>query len=240
MAFTCRRSDLWWASSSARPVEELVVGQRPSGRGLRRDASRRLLRFVIGVEDGLPGEHGPQDPRVLVGQSHDALLPAQALPQLHQPPADAIGSFARTHDGRLRALDQQGAQVVVAALGDAAQAGLAPCGVLAGHQSEPRAELSGVGELPEVAHAGHDSRSGGRTDTAQRGGLLRALIGAHVGGDALIAPGHLQFDVDPVQMGPLQRQASDGWQLVRGVFDDIGQCAVKGVRASAGRADRIP
>jgi hypothetical protein len=54
------------------------------------------------------------------------------LGDLHQPQADAVGAFVRGHHRRFGALDQQGAQVVVAALGDAPQLGLAAGGVLAG------------------------------------------------------------------------------------------------------------
>jgi hypothetical protein len=57
------------------------------------------------------------------------------------PTRDGVIALVRRPHHRLGALDQQRAQVVVAAFGDASQAGLAAGGVLAGYQTEPGAEL---------------------------------------------------------------------------------------------------
>ena len=58
----------------------------------------------------------------------------------------------RAHHRRLRTLDQQAAQVVVAAFGDAAQVVLAAARMLARHQADPGTERCAAPELLEVAH----------------------------------------------------------------------------------------
>jgi len=75
------------------------------------------------------------DAGVLVGHGHARLLPARARGQLWQPFAGRVVALARAHHRRLRTLDQQRAQVVVAPLGDTPQAGLAAAGVLARHEA---------------------------------------------------------------------------------------------------------
>ena len=110
----------------------------------------------------------------------------------------------RRHHRGLRALDQQAAQVDVAALGLqgkgplhpcwAAQAGLAAAGILARRQADPGPELRAVAELLEVAHRGHHGRGRHRADAHQRGGLLHSGILFGVPGDALIAPGDVLIE----------------------------------------------
>ena len=68
---------------------------------------------MVGIEAQAPGEHGPEDAGILVGQGHDRLLPASAALELHQPLADAVLAFLGGHDGRLGALGEQGAQIGV-------------------------------------------------------------------------------------------------------------------------------
>ncbi len=143
-----RRSDLFNPSSMSRPAGKLVSDSTKSSGALRLDAQ------VVGIEGLTPRHHRPQDARVLVGQRNHRLLPTGAFAQRQRPLRDPVLSSVRRHHGRLRPLDQQRAQVGVAALGDAAQAGLAAAGVLARRQADPRAELSAVPELPEVVHGG--------------------------------------------------------------------------------------
>lgn len=79
---------------------------------------------MVRIERLAPGHHGPQDACVLVGQRHDRLLPARAIPQRRCPGRDPVGSSVRRHHGRLGALDEQRSQVGVTALGDAAELAL--------------------------------------------------------------------------------------------------------------------
>ena len=214
---TCRRSDLWWLSALARPT------QRINSSRLRLVARHGYLGHMVGTEHTVARKHRPQDARILVGQRRHGLLPTDTFLQLHQPLADAVVAFGRAPHGRLGTLDQQGAQVVVATLGDAPEPGLAPGGVLAGHQAEPGAELARVGKLAEFAHAGDQSRRGGGANAQQRGRLARPRIGAYMGGNALVAACDLQIDVDPVQMRALQGQPCHAGDLVAGVLDHAGQ-----------------
>lgn len=163
------------------------------------------------------------DASVLVGERHYGLLPADAFFQSHQPLADAVSSFACVHHCRLGALYQQGAHIVIAALGYPAQLGHVAGGVLAWHQPVQSAELLGAVELPEVADAGHQRRCANRADAVQRCGFGRALVAAGVRLDAIVAPLHLQIRVDPVQVGALQHQLRDAAQFVVGVLQHIGQ-----------------
>ena len=196
------------------------MSQSRSSHGSRR---RGLDRDVVGVEASASGEHGPQDAGVFVGHGDYCLLPARALAQAKRPLRELVLPLMRRHHGRLRPLDEQGAQVLVPALGDVPEAGLAAAGVLLRHQPQPGAELPGVGELPEVAHAGHDGRGGDRTDAGQACDLHRLGVRLDVCGNALIAPGNVRLDLQPVQVRSLQGQSGEIVQLVGRVLDDIGQ-----------------
>ena len=103
----------------------------------------RLLADVLRVEALLARHHRPQDASVLVGHRNTGFLPAHPDHPLRQPARCRVVAFARAHHRRLRALDQQCAQLVVAPLGDPPQAGLAAAGVLARHDAQPGAELVG-------------------------------------------------------------------------------------------------
>ena len=80
-------------------------------------------RHVMRIEALPSGQHGPQDARVLVGQRYHRLLPANALFELHDPLGDRVTALVRRHHGRLVALDQQGAQVLVASFRDVPEHG---------------------------------------------------------------------------------------------------------------------
>lgn len=56
---------------------------------------------MVWVEQAIAREHCPQDARVLVGQRHDCLLPADTLFELHQPLANAVAAFAGARDSGL-------------------------------------------------------------------------------------------------------------------------------------------
>jgi hypothetical protein len=107
---------------------------------------------MLGVVVDSPRQHRPQNAGVLVGQRHQSLLLSDTVAQLQQPLRDAVIAIGRGQQSGLGALDQQGAQVVIAALGDATQPVFAAGGVLARHQSNPGAELACALELVHVAH----------------------------------------------------------------------------------------
>ncbi len=91
--FTGRRSDLWWASSGARPVGKVVDRVGASGCGLRsrRAASRRHRRYVVVVERGVSGQHRPQYPCALVGRRH-----TRAEAMVGPTPSNVVAFFGRS------------------------------------------------------------------------------------------------------------------------------------------------
>ena len=148
--------------------------------------------------------YGPQNPRVLVGQCYSRFLPATTFAQSLRPLRDGVIVVLAGQHGRLRTLYQQGAQVVVAALGDAAQTGLAATGILFGCQSQPGAELSAILELFEVTDGSHDSGGGDGADAFEFGGALNLFIVFLVGSNALVAPLDMHLQLSPVFLGSLQ------------------------------------
>lgn len=178
---------------------------------------------MVRIERGTALNHGPQDAGVLVGQRDGGLLPARAGVQRHLPAADRVAAPGRTEHGRLGTLDQQAAQVVVAPFGDTREPGLAASGVLARRQAQPRAELVGAVELPEVADTRRQGAGGDRPDAHERGGPLSSLVVSQVCGDALVAPLEFLLQRDPMLVCPLQRQTRDAGQLVGRVLQHLGK-----------------
>ena len=119
---------------------------------------RRLDADMLGIEALLTRHHCPKDSGVLVGHGHAGFLPAHPLNELFEPAAGGVVALVHTHDGGLGTLDQQRAQIVVAALGDTPQAGLAAGGVLARHDAQPGTKLPAGLELIEVSHRGGERR----------------------------------------------------------------------------------
>ena len=180
--------------------------------------------------------------RVITAHRMRAFLLAMATQAFCQPTRAVsctsqreVGSSrlsARHHRG-LGALDQQRAQVVVAALGDAPQTGLAAAGVLARHHAQPGAELVAALELLEVAHAGRQRR---RTEFADADDLGRALgrrAGAHMLADLLVAPAQVLVELAPVIERALQHQPRRGAEFVAGILDHVGQHRAQHLRALA-------
>lgn len=95
---------------------------------------------------------------VLVGDRDQHLPKRQARMQRLDPALLGRGPVAtdgpRALQGAARTLDEQGAQVALAAAGDRAQARHAAAGVLRRRQSQPRGELPAVAELAAVADGG--------------------------------------------------------------------------------------
>ena len=77
----------------------------------------RLDAYMLRVECFCLSHHRPQDVSVLVGQRHGSLLPARSFAQRRRPLRGRIAALVRAHHRRFRTLDQEAAQVVVAALG---------------------------------------------------------------------------------------------------------------------------
>ncbi len=117
--------------------------------GARVTPGLTLMWFGLNFSPRVMTAH--RDAGVLVGQGHDGRLPARTLLERQGPSGDGVAARMGGVDHRFGALDQQGAQVGVAAFGDRAQATLAAAGVLFGREAEPGAELGAALELLEVA-----------------------------------------------------------------------------------------
>ena len=213
----CRGS--WWCSGRA-------GGQ--AGR-CRRDPlrggllGRRLEADVFGVEAFFARHHRPQDAGVLVGHGHAGLLPSHARRQLRQPARGRVVASVGGHHRRLGALDQQRAQVVVAAFGDAPQTGLAAAGVLAWHQAQPGAELVAALELLEVTHAGGQRRRTEFADPDDFGRTLGRRAAAHMLADLLVAPAQVLVEFAPMIERALQHQPRRRTEFVAVILDHVGQ-----------------
>src|SRR3984893_9754091 len=82
-------------------------------------------------------KHGPDDPCVLVGARRRLTVEAAPLPKLVDPLIVEIGLVRRRPHNRPRAVDEQAAPVLVAALRDAHQHLAIPAGELSRDKTDP-------------------------------------------------------------------------------------------------------
>ena len=91
-------------------------------------------------------QHAPGDARELVGQRGRQHIPVQPRGRCHQPAAEAcLVPVVWALQKSLRAAHEQGAQVAVATLGEAAQDRAVAGRDLLGHQPEPGGEVAAFG-----------------------------------------------------------------------------------------------
>ena len=140
-----------------------------------------------GVVD-VVGEHRPDLPGVFVRNDHQRLAERQPRIERADPALLGRGLIEGAGLGALQAaagaLDQQGAQVGVAAAADAAQPRMPAAGVLGGYQAQLRRHLPAIPELARLGHRGHGGIGGDRAHTDQVARPLAAHILARVVGDA--------------------------------------------------------
>jgi hypothetical protein len=134
------------------------------------------LRRQLGSIRVVAGEHGPDDPRVLVRQrySHDVRMPPFAHPA--EPKASLVLLAMRLAEHGPCAVDHERAQVAVAALADAEQPGAAASRSLPRHEPQPCRELPAVAEACPVAHRGHQRRRRDRPDAFDPADTLADLV----------------------------------------------------------------
>ncbi len=180
---------------------------------------------VVGVEGLAVMVGGPKAPDGLVGEGDGGLVVADAVGQVDYPGLCSVEDLALFEgapgggERRSGAMDEQGAQIAVAALGDASQAPGIAAGVLARREAEGAGEVTSGVEAGEFAEAGAECGGGDQADT---GGLLVALA-------ADVAPGKgLQFAFDVLHAGFAERDlleqmaeavAQGHRQIVVGVFE---------------------
>ena len=123
-------------------------------------------------------EHGPHDPRILVGERDSRDIGMPPLPQLPKPEASGIllaGCFA---EHSANAMDHQCAQIAIATFADTEQAGSPSTGSLFRHQAEPSRELTAVLEAGSIAHSSNQGGCRHRADAFDLSKPLALLAGA--------------------------------------------------------------
>lgn len=125
-----------------------------------------------------PTQQSPGDPGQLVGERHDHRVAMASRQQAAQPRPErglALGQWRQRRSG---AVDQEGAQIGVAALADPEQPRLAASGVLARNQAKEGAQIAGVAEvLPGRPRRRAPSRSERRRPVSRSAaGLLRRCV----------------------------------------------------------------
>ena len=167
-------------------------------------------------------QHRPCGPRHPVRQRHRRHVLVTPLQQTLQPPAATVrlllpGSMGNHHPG---AMDQQAAQIPVAAFRDPQQPVLPPGRVLPRYQAEPGRALPTVAEHARIPHGGQQHGGRHRAHPGDRHQQLRLLV----------LPGYLLnhpvvFLHPPVHVHQLvvqlrQHIQEPGWQ------GDVGRAAV--------------
>lgn len=152
-------------------------------------------------------EQGPDGTGVFVGQGYGRLVPGFRLLQRFGPAAARVGAPGRVAQFAACAVDEQRAQLNVAAFVDAPEPRFPAGGVLSRRESDPGGELAIVAEIVAVSDRGDDDRGGDRSDAAQDGDASCALVVADEGLDLAVegedalmqAP---QFGVEFVEQRP--------------------------------------
>jgi hypothetical protein len=144
IGFSTRRSDLFrhHAWSTAVPGDLLSLGLR-----------RNRQRFIVTAAP----PHGPGDASELVGQSDRSLVVPTPSLELQSPGTKAIVLLGLLGVAQHRAgtVDQQHAEVGVAAFGDATETLAQAARVFAGCQPKVAREMSARGKARHVAHESH-------------------------------------------------------------------------------------
>ena len=114
----------------------------------------RLCRdWVAAFERRLLAQGRPCDPCQLVCQRDDDGIAVDSALDHSCQPAPQWGLASRQRRQCCPgAVDEQGAQVGIASLGDAEQPRLAAGSMLTGHQAEPGTQVSGFGKAAGIAH----------------------------------------------------------------------------------------
>ena len=97
----------------------------------------------MGIERFVVAQQAPGDAGELVGQCDGELVPMQPPRRSVEPRAEALsGPVVRAHQENLCCLDQQRAQILAAALGNAAKDRPAARTVLSRHEPQPAGKIA--------------------------------------------------------------------------------------------------
>ena len=165
IGLTRRRSGLWWLSTNARPTKlgtrVATVDRASRCSGFAPSCWHR--RQMVRIDRRAAGEHCAHDARVLVGQRHHRLLPADALFQMHRPPADAVAAFGRGHADQRRSRATPGRSLVASSI--TVHSTVRSASGLRGKlrpnsATSPQMRLSARGVPPRTPRAAGERRSG--------------------------------------------------------------------------------
>ena len=121
-------------------------------------------------------EHCPDDARVLVGQRHRRHIEAARELEPARPDAASVASALDPAQSGAGPVNEQGAQVAIAALADAEQHIMIAAGVLPRYQSKPCREFPTVLEFAHIAHCGHHRGCHQWSGSFDLGQSLTALV----------------------------------------------------------------
>jgi len=133
--------------------------------------------------------YGPEDTSELVGEGDGGTVVSAALEDGEGPGLEVVGAFdagSGEQDGA-RAVDQESAQIRIAALGDGAEMTAQAAGELAGDQAERAGEPSAGSE--SVQRADEGDQGGGGDQANSRDGEGSRRVG-RAGGEPLGVEGH--------------------------------------------------
>lgn len=176
-----------------------------------------VVRIVLPVMR----QERPDRARVLVGQRHRRHVLVASRQQLGKPRIGIRFAFGCSQR-RPRAVDEQRAQVGIAALADAQKRRLAAGGVLPGHDAQPGRQLPAVLEVAGIPDRGRHRRGRERAETRNGRQLLagRVLPMPQLDFGAQLAD--LAVEFPEVVEQARDEQAEVARQVVLAVLDDLG------------------
>jgi len=146
--------------------------------------SRGIVAFIL-------GEHGPEDAGMLVGDGDQCLVVALAAIELDDPTRQPTGSrwlrVDRCLQGTSGTLNEQGAQLDIAAQPDPSESGLAAGAVLSRREAEPGAKLAPAPEDPGIGNRDCQRVGGDRANAQQFTHALRRRTVLGVSSDLCVA-----------------------------------------------------
>ena len=174
------------------------------------------LGFGSGLEVAVVLPDGPGDAGELVGEGDGGLVVAELALEAQRPGAQAVAVLHAlgVPEDRARAVDEEHAQVGVAALGDPAEASAQAARVLAGCQADEAGHVAAGGEARGVADEGVQGGGGEQADARYR---------AQAGDDGDLPGEGLELRLDVLdacgERGDLLAQRSQTW------LERVGQAA---------------
>ena len=165
------------------------------------------------------GQHGPSDARELVGQRHHRDIGVTPREQGRDPAAEAVRFTLDPPRHATGAMDQQVAQIGVAALADAEQPVMAAGGMLAGYQAEEGRQAPAITEQARVAADGGEQGGGDQgADAGDGHQALGRFALAGEGGNLGVILGHPLVEVTQLVRQALEAGTEQRAEAILGVL----------------------